>query len=382
MMRYLLIAFLSASLLLVTAIAAAKPVRDDLTGEALVHWDAAMVLYRNGSFNGAIVEFDKAYAESKNPRVLFNIGVCWKNLERYAKAVRVWQKQLEQRAELDEADIKSTEKAIELVSEYVSTLAIKSNVPGAEIVVQDEVVGRTPLLEPVAVDVGPVTVRLRKDGYIAKEQVVNVVKGTPAEATIDLEKEGRMTPVSINITGAPKASIFIDGTEMGEAPFSGEVPAGRHTFEARAAGFETARQTSEVAYGEPFNITLSLVVELREGKLKIITGFEDAVIEVDGKVVGQGAWEGNLDEGGHRVIVKKDGYEEYVGEVALSPGQERKVRITLEPERDNAWIYWTITSVAVVAGASVASYFVFKPTESSQVTGTLNPGVVPTLLSW
>ncbi|MCA9618087.1 MAG: PEGA domain-containing protein, partial [Myxococcales bacterium] len=111
-------------------------------------------------------------------------------------------------------------------------------------------------------------------------------------------------------------------------------------------------------------------------------GFEDAVIEVDGKVVGQGAWEGNLDEGGHRVIVKKDGYEEYVGEVALSPGQERKVRITLEPERDNAWIYWTITSVAVVAGASVASYFVFKPTESSQVTGTLNPGVVPTLLSW
>ena len=89
MMRYLLIAFLSASLLLVTAIAAAKPVRDDLTGEALVHWDAAMVLYRNGSFNGAIVEFDKAYAESKNPRVLFNIGVCWKNLERYAKAVRV-----------------------------------------------------------------------------------------------------------------------------------------------------------------------------------------------------------------------------------------------------------------------------------------------------
>ncbi|MCA9625029.1 MAG: PEGA domain-containing protein, partial [Myxococcales bacterium] len=278
MMRYLLIAFLSASLLLVTAIAAAKPVRDDLTGEALVHWDAAMVLYRNGSFNGAIVEFDKAYAESKNPRVLFNIGVCWKNLERYAKAVRVWQKQLEQRAELDEADIKSTEKAIELVSEYVSTLAIKSNVPGAEIVVQDEVVGRTPLLEPVAVDVGPVTVRLRKDGYIAKEQVVNVVKGTPAEATIDLEKEGRMTPVSINITGAPKASIFIDGTEMGEAPFSGEVPAGRHTFEARAAGFETARQTSEVAYGEPFNITLSLVVELREGKLKIITGFEDAVI--------------------------------------------------------------------------------------------------------
>ena len=100
--------------------------------------------------------------------------------------------------------------------------------------------------------------------------------------------------------------------------------------------------------------------------------------------MGSGAWEGVLSAGGHQLVVRKDGYEDYVEDLALSPDQERSVRIRLEPERDNAWIYWTITGVAVVAGASVASYFVFRPSETSEVTGTLDPGVVPTntLFSW
>jgi len=38
--------------------------------------------------------------------------------------------------------------------------------------------------------------------------------------------------------------------------------------------------------------------------------------------------------------------------------------------------------VAVVAGGGVASYFVFRPAETSEVTGTFDPGVVPTTLSF
>ena len=373
---------LCASLLASTA--AAQSVRESLPPTSQKDWDSAKELFRNGSYKGAIVQYQKIYDDTKNPRVLFNIGVCWKNIERYVKAVEVWEKQLSFEQDLPAGDVKSVNQALAAVRPYISELTVEANEAGAEILIHGEVAGKTPLLGTLSIDVGKNPVRLRKPGFIPQEKVVQVIKGQPAKVVFELQEEGNKTPVSVNIAGASKATIFVDGTEMGPAPFTGDIPAGRHTFEARAPGMETARQTSEVVYGEPFSLTLSLTQARAEGKVKIVTGFEDAVIEIDGEVVGSGAWEGVLSAGGHLLVVRKDGYEDYVEDLALSPDQERSVRIRLEPERDNAWIYWTITGVAVVAGASVASYFVFRPSETSEVTGTLDPGVVPTntLFSW
>lgn len=383
MSRYLV----ALILLFVTSLASpasAQSIRDSLPPASQKDWDAAKDLFKNGSYQGAIVQYQKIYDDTKNPRVLYNVGVCWKNIERYVKAVEVWDKELSFKDQLPAGDVATIEQAITAVRPYISELTVEANEAGAEILIHNEVVGKTPLLGTVPIDVGKNPVRLRKPGFIPQEKVVQVIKGQPAKVVFELQEEGNKTPVSVNIAGASKATIFVDGTEMGPAPFTGDIPAGRHTFEARAPGMETARQTSEVVYGEPFNLTLSLTQARAEGKVKIVTGFEDAVIEIDGEVVGSGAWEGVLAAGGHQLVVRKDGYEDYVEDLALSPDQERSVRIRLEPERDNAWIYWTITGVVVVAGASVASYFVFKPSETSEVTGTLNPGVVPTntLFSW
>ena len=85
--------------------------------------------------------------------------------------------------------------------------------------------------------------------------------------------------------------------------------------------------------------------------MKIVTGFEDAVIEIDGEVVGSGAWEGVLPAGGHQLVVRKDGYEDYVEDFWPSaPTRSAACASASTPERDNAWIYWTITGVAVAVG--------------------------------
>jgi PEGA domain len=383
MKRYAISLMIAVMMWLASAPARAQSVRDGLPEASQKDWDSAVELYGNGSWKGAIVQFEKVYGDTKNPRVLFNIAVCWKNLERYVKAIAVWDKQLSFRTELPAKQVAQIEEALAAVRPYVSTLSVEANEGGAEIVIHGEVVGRTPLLGTVPISVGKNTVKMRKKGFITQEKAVQVIKGKPAKVVFELREEGDKTPVSVNISGASKATIFVDGTEMGTAPFTGNIPAGRHTFEARAPGFETARQTSDVVYGEPFSLTLSLTAAVAEGKVKIITGFEDAVIEIDGDVVGSGAWEGVLKAGGHQLVVRKDGYEDYVEDLALSPDQERTVRIKLEAESGDAWIYWAITGVAVAVGGGVASYYVFRPSESSEVTGTLNPGVVPTtVLSW
>lgn len=352
----------------------ATSIRDELPDSAKKDWDAAKELFEAGDFRGAMVQYNSVYEQTKNPRVLFNVGVAWKNLNKYARAVASWEKELTFKSELSEAEIAKVETAIETLRPFVSTLKVVASEPGATLIISGEEVGESPFIAPVPIDVGRQEVVLRKQGFVESKKTIDVARGQPAEVTFKLEPIQKATQITVEISGAPNARIFMDGTDMGPAPFEGKVPAGRHTFEARAKGFETARQTSEVEFGEPFTLTLSLVPAVEEGKVRIVTGFSDAVIEIDGKVVGSGNWEGALPVGGHQLVVRKEGYEDYETDVSVSDDQERSLSVSLVPDRRNAWVWWTIGAVAVVAGGTVASYFVFKPAEQTPVTGTLSPG--------
>ena len=374
--------FVLLLLVAVPAVAQERPIADDLPAELRDDWEAARDMFEDGNYRGALVQYERIYAESKNPRVLYSLGVVYKELRRYAKALATWEKQLTFRDALPPREVTRAEEAIEVVRPFVSTLTVRSNVAGATLSVNGDVLGETPFLAPLPVDVGENELVLQKDGYLTLERTIDVVKGTPAEVTLDLIKADKTAVVTISIAGAEDATIFMDGTEMGPAPFKGEVPIGRHTFEARAKGFVTARQTSVIVEGEPMRITLSLVKALAEGKVTIITDHPDAAIRIDDEVVGYGAWEGVLSAGGHDLVLEKEGYETHEAELALVADQERELRITLEKEETSSYVYWAITSVSVVGGASAASYFVLRPAEGSQVTGTFAPGVVPTVVSF
>jgi hypothetical protein len=377
-----LAALLCAALVMTLAAAAVAQttIRDELPPEAQKDWDAAKELFEVEDYRGALIQFQRAYERSKNPRVLYNVGVCWKNLSRYAQAISAWEKELAFRARLSGADIQRAEQAIEALRPYVSTVVVQANQPGATLFINGDEVGKTPFLAPVPIDVGRQTLTMKKLGFLPAERVVDIARGTPAKVDFELEPAQKQTAVSIAIKGARKATIFVDGVEMGKAPFSGMVPAGRHTFEARSPGFETARQTSIVEFGRPLKLTLALVKERPEGRVRIVTDHTDAVIEIDGKVVGSGAWEGVLPAGGHQLLIRKQGFDDYRSDLALSPDQDRRVAVKLERASTTSWIWWTATTVAVVAGGSVASYFVFRPAEGSEVSGTLPRGPVTTVV--
>src|ERR1700722_11144645 len=74
---------------------AARTLRDDLPEAARKDWDAANDLYDAQNFAGALVEFQRAYDLSKDPRVLYNVAVCQKNLLHYAKAIHAFKHELD-----------------------------------------------------------------------------------------------------------------------------------------------------------------------------------------------------------------------------------------------------------------------------------------------
>jgi len=262
----------------------------------------------------------------------------------------------------------------------VTTLEIETNQAGARVFIKDIEQPKTPHSAPLTVDTGPNKIVLEKEGFARVERTIDIAKGKPAKVLLNMVPAKETAPAKIMITGAETATIFIDGTEMGPAPFEGLVPTGRHTFEAVQKGYRPALQTSVVVVNEPIRVTLALAPELNEGKIKIRTDHRDAVIKIDGTVRGTGTWEGLLSAGGHQLVVTKDGYLTQTQEVSLVSDQERVVDITLDLDQGTAWIYWTVTGVLVAAGAATTCYFVLRPAESAQVSGTLSPFVVPTLL--
>jgi hypothetical protein len=182
--------------------------------------------------------------------------------------------------------------------------------------------------------------------------------------------------VAVTVGGAPSATIFVDGKDMGPAPFKGELTAERHTIEARAPGFVTVGQTVDVQYKQPMSLVLSLSQERHEGKLKV-TAPEGAEIAIDEKKVGATSWEGNVSTtGGHHLVVTKPGFQTYSTDVFVADDQTREMDIPLNREVGTSWVAWGVGSLLVVTGGIVAGYYIFKPADQQPFTGNLSPGLV------
>jgi hypothetical protein len=355
---------------------AAADVRSQLPEPARKAWDAAKQLAAANDFKGALVEFQRAYELSQNPRVLYNVGITEKLLTHYARAVDAWDKELhEGTGKLSATEIGELKNAVAIVQQFVTTIEITANEPDATLFVDDYAVGKTPFIGPVRIDVGKHTLRLSKDGFVDAIQSVEVASGNKTPATFKMEPRQKTALVSVTVGGAPSATILIDGKDMGPAPFKGELSAERHTIEARAPGFVTVGQTVDVQYKQPMSLVLALSTERHEGRLHIVAP-EGAEIALDAHKVGAGTYDGVVSTtGGHQLVVTKPGFQTYSTEVFVADDQTRDVNVPLNREVGTSWVAWGIGSLLVVTGGIVAGYFVFKPADQSPYSGTFNPGL-------
>jgi hypothetical protein len=349
-------------------------VRSQLPDPARKAWDAAKQLAGASDFRGALVEFQRAYELSHNARVLFNVGVTEKLLTHYARAVDAWDKeQSEGAGQLTPAELQELKNAIAIVQQFVTTVDVTASEPDATLTIDDYPVGKTPFAGPVRIDVGKHVLKLTKEGFVDAVEPVDVAAGARKPVAFKLEPRSKTALVSVTVGGAPAATVFVDGRDMGPAPFKGELSADRHTIEARSPGFVTVGQTVDILYRQPVSLVLTLSQERHEGRLKV-TAPEGAAISVDEKGVGTSRWDGVVSTtGGHQLVVTKPGYQTYSTEVFVADDQVREVNVPLNSEVKQSWVAWGVGTLLVVTGGIVAGYFVFRPSEPSPTPGTLTP---------
>lgn len=357
-----------------------KSVRELLPEDAKKPWDSGIALATRSQWDAARAAFLQAYEQSKNPRVLYNVGVMEKNLGRYAAAIDWWQRELtEGKGQLSAEEVQELEASIQGLSKFVMSISLDVSEPGAKIFVDDEEVGTSPLSKPISVAIGSHTIRATKPGFTEAQARVDGKDPSP-KVSLKLDPFVKTATVNVAVVGPANAIVKIDGKEVGSAPYKGQVTVSPepHQFSAEAPGYVPATQSVIVKDTDPLNLTLQLSSEQQKGKLLVLARPEGATIEIDGKTVGASRWEGPVDTGIHQVVVKKPGFYAWSYDVEVPKGGERSVTAQLNEDRNTSFVPWLVGTVLVVGGSAVAFYLIAKPNDEEPVRGTLPPFAVGT----
>jgi tetratricopeptide (TPR) repeat protein len=197
---------LAASLCFASALGAVLTPRDasadDATSpqrDAARHFDHAVALYAEADYQGALVEFKRAYATAPNPTVLYNVGETEYQLQDYAGALSAFTRYLSD-APLTASHRGEVEASLEVLRTRVGHLNVVTAPPGADVAIDDVAVGKTPLADRVVVSVGHRKVTASLAGRAPVVRYVDVAADDNASLTLDL-------PASAPEVAPPSASV-------------------------------------------------------------------------------------------------------------------------------------------------------------------------------
>lgn len=123
------------------------------------------------------------------------------------------------------------------------TLIVNSIPAGAEIFVDDKLVGNTP--GTIRVLVGQRKVSVKRTGYNTENRNVTIKEDETARVELKLNDI-----IPITITSTPNATLYIDGKQVGKTPWSDKVIAGEHKIRLQALRFYDFEKTIKV--DEPY----------------------------------------------------------------------------------------------------------------------------------
>jgi len=161
---------------------------DTDSAKAAVRFQRAVELYREGSYEGALAEFSKAYQVSPSYLVLYNIAQTQYALHDFVGAYKSLMQYMaeggadipaDRRAQVDEMTVRLVGR--------MAHLQISTNVAGADIRVDDVSVGTAPLPGPVPVNVGTHRVSGTKAGSPEAVRVLTVAGRESVKVELQIE---------------------------------------------------------------------------------------------------------------------------------------------------------------------------------------------------
>jgi hypothetical protein len=165
---------------------AEPPVTDEATASARSHFKLGVDFYRERNFRAALIEFERAYADSPHYKLLYNLGQASLELQEYANAIDYLSRYLaEGGSEISDERTAEVKQTIKYLESRIAYVTISTNEVGVEIYVDDSLVGKSPMIEPVRVGAGRHKFSaVREDGQPV-ERRIDVAAGDKREVRLD-----------------------------------------------------------------------------------------------------------------------------------------------------------------------------------------------------
>ncbi len=185
-LRNACVALTALGLLLGPAPAFAKPPSANVE-QARSRFQKGVQLFREGSYDAALAEFKKANQLAPSYRLLFNIAQVHYELHDYVEALKAFKRYLADGGdEIRSARRTQVQKEIEKLKGLVARVEVTTNVDGAQVLVDDVVVGTSPLAEPVLVNAGRCKITISKSGYGVRTRNIAVAGGEDVSVSIEI----------------------------------------------------------------------------------------------------------------------------------------------------------------------------------------------------
>ncbi len=162
--------------------------------EATPHFQKGVELYDENDFSGALIEFKRAYEIAQDYHVLFNVSQTYYQMQNYAGALDAFQRYLNEGGANVARDRRQyVEKEIQKLKGRVALVRIAVNVAGADITVDDEKVGTSPLDHPVTVSQGKRKIMATLAGKPPATSMIEVAGGDSPSISLQIDTSGSST---------------------------------------------------------------------------------------------------------------------------------------------------------------------------------------------
>lgn len=241
---------------------AAPRLADELSGDAKADYLAARALYEDGDFAGALIKFRRAFEQSKNPELLWNMAACEKSLRHYARMLRLLERyEHEAGSGLGAAELERVHQLAATVQSLVSPVEVRVNQPGARVFIDGELVGTSPLAAPVLVDLGQRELRVTKPGFVDHVSALDLSGAQAVRLDVALDK--RPTEAKLTVAAPGADTISVDGKSRPGARWQGLVRAGSHAIRVDARDMLPYSTELELRAGEARTLNVTLTPESR-----------------------------------------------------------------------------------------------------------------------
>ena len=203
--------------------------------------------------------------------------------------------------------IAETNAEIAALAQQVATVTVHVSEPDALVTLDGVAMRGTGATRSGRVQAGSHRLSAVKPGFAAAEARIDAAGGATLERTLELTALALAGRLSVVEEHGQNAELVVDEVVIGRVPFQGAIAPGEHTLFLRGPGV-LGSQPAQTTVRLNQVTTLTLALEELRAELHVVPSPRDAQVAIDGIVVGQGAWDGRLREGPHRLEITRRGF--------------------------------------------------------------------------